>query len=271
MPHTSWQSGDSPGVFDVDTIRVTAAVRAHCVIWCYLSAVHKLNSTLISCRASWSPTSSDTAPAFTLTSLIVAIFCYISGKRSVFPWRESQDVHSLTGCTEGSLHLIDKKTRVSAQNVWFHFDVRSQGLFFTSAALQVFWKQMNHDYNNWITQITKRHIFYFACLTHLLPVSRSALGLGDMMTLWDECVYCLRFCSTIYTTLSKYSVSGMCRIFASVFFLVFIRQKQTCSYFIYEWQTAQYIRNYIHIERFGTSLIYVQCHKSSCNQSLSFY
>lgn len=44
---TSWKSGDSLGSFDVDTIFMTVAVRRYCAVWCYLSAVHKLNSTVI--------------------------------------------------------------------------------------------------------------------------------------------------------------------------------------------------------------------------------
>lgn len=35
---------------DVDTICVTVAVRRCCAVWCCLSAVHKLNSTVISSR-----------------------------------------------------------------------------------------------------------------------------------------------------------------------------------------------------------------------------
>lgn len=44
---TSWKSGDSLGSFDVDTIFMTVAVRRYCAVWCYLSAVHKLISTVI--------------------------------------------------------------------------------------------------------------------------------------------------------------------------------------------------------------------------------
>lgn len=61
--HTSWKSGDSLCVFDVDTICVTVAVRRYCAVWCYLSAVHKLNSTALNQRESWSTSTSDAASA----------------------------------------------------------------------------------------------------------------------------------------------------------------------------------------------------------------
>lgn len=53
LPESVQDDTHTPCCFDVDTICVTAAVRTCCVIWCYLSAAHKLKSTVEPFRDVW--------------------------------------------------------------------------------------------------------------------------------------------------------------------------------------------------------------------------